>query len=375
MNRQKFNVMSHMAMVMALAIAMLLASRQAACSQTAPAKAGSAQKVYICPPCGQPCDTTLFDKPGICPKCGMKLVERTEAMAAQNAAPAKKVAILIFNGVQIIDFTGPYEMFGASGFDVYTVGETRDPVTTSMGLSVVPKYSFADAPQPDILVVPGGGVFGVQKSAPTLKWVQDITAHDERTMSVCNGAFILASAGLLDGLSATTTYGNLDRLKAAFPKINVVRDQRFVDNGKVITAAGLTAGIDGALHVISKTLGNGTAQQVALGEEYDWHPGAGFVRGKMADRLLPKIDSEFDAIGKWEVEKTAGTADRWEIVVHGKSTLGLDELADRLEKAISQSGTWARTGAGGSQQGSTLWTIKDSDGKRLVRNTEDQKHR
>src|SRR5207247_264180 len=205
---------------------------------------------------------TVFDKPGVCPQCGMPLVEQGSAAAAAHAH--KKVGILIFNGVEIIDYTGPWEVFGAADFDVYTVAASRDPVTTAMGMTVVPKYTFADAPQSDVLVVPGGGVKAASGDRATLAWVNAVTEHAQHTMSVCNGAFILAHAGLLDGLGATTTASNLDRLEETFPKIRVVYDQRFVDNGKIITTGGLSAGIDGALHVVEKMLGHGTAQQVAL---------------------------------------------------------------------------------------------------------------
>ena len=108
-------------------------------------------------------------------------------------------------------------------------------------------------------------------------------------MSVCNGAFILASAGLLDGLSATTTNGNIPRLRTQFPKINVVEDRRYVDNGKIITAAGLSAGIDGALHVVELLMGKGAAEQTALVEEYDWHGNSRFVRASLADHVLPNL--------------------------------------------------------------------------------------
>ena len=83
-----------------------------------------------------------------------------------RAAPLASVAILVFNGVEIIDFSGPYEMFGAAGYDVYTVAATKDPVTTAMGMTVVPKYTFADAPAPDVLLVPGGGVKGAATASP-----------------------------------------------------------------------------------------------------------------------------------------------------------------------------------------------------------------
>ena len=150
---------------------------------------------WVCPSCGSPCDKEVFDHPGVCPTCGMKLVEQGTEAAPYHNEPLKKVAILIFNHVEIIDFAGPYEVFGAANFDVYTVGETKDPVVTAMGLTVVPRYRFADAPQPDILVVPGGGVQDAEKNGALLAWIKDKAAHGEHTMSVCNGAFILASAG------------------------------------------------------------------------------------------------------------------------------------------------------------------------------------
>jgi transcriptional regulator GlxA family with amidase domain len=161
----------------------------------------------------------------------------------------------LFDGVEIIDFTGPWEVFGAAGFEVYTVAATRDPVTTAMGMTVVPRYTFADAPPPAVLLVPGGGVNGVEHDPASLRWVTDTSRRAELTLSVCNGAFILASAGLLDGLSATTTFHLLPKLRAGFPKVHVVSDRRYVDNGTIVTAAGLSSGIDGALHVVERMRG------------------------------------------------------------------------------------------------------------------------
>ncbi len=240
------------------------------------AAAHAQSKHWVCRPCGLPCDDAVYDQPGTCPKCGMPLVDQEAARAA--ARPRPKVAILIFDGVEIIDYTGPWEIFGAADFEVFTVAERKQPVTTAMRMTVIPGYTFADAPRPDVLVVPGGGVKAARGSAPTLKWVKETSGLAAQTMSVCNGAFILASAGLLDGLTATTTAGNVARLRAEYPGIRVIDDKRWVDNGRIVTTAGLTAGIDGALHVVSKMLGNAIAEQVALSEEYDWKPETGLVR-------------------------------------------------------------------------------------------------
>jgi putative intracellular protease/amidase len=316
-----------------LLLALALSSGAASAVEPAAAHA----KHYVCPPCAQPCDAKVHDKPGTCPLCGMKLVEQQEAAAP--APPRKKVAILIFNGVEIIDYTGPYEVFGGANYDVFTVAETRAPVTTAMGMTVVPKHAFAEAPQADVVVVPGGGVTEAQHSAPTLAWVKQQSTRVQQLMSVCNGAFILANAGLLDGLSATTTYINLEKFQAAFPKVKVVDDQRFVDNGRIITTAGLAAGIDGALHVVSKLDGLGLAQRVALAGEYDWRPRASFVRAALADRLIPQVD--VDALGDWDIASTEGSTDRWELVLEGRSALSAAQLMAQLGQGLA-AGRWTR---------------------------------
>ena len=321
-------------------VALLLAANLVA------AGADSQAKRYVCSPCGLPCDSKFFDKPGTCPSCGMPLVSEEEAKAASPAAGAvRKVAILIFDGVEIIDYTGPYEIFGAAGFDVYTVSATKDPVTTAMGMTVVPKYSFDNVPPPDVLVVPGGGVKATQANVTVLNWIKDETSRIRHTMSVCNGSFILASAGLLDGLSATTTNGNIPRMRAQFPNIKVVDDKRYVDNGKIITTAGLSAGIDGALHIVELLEGKGTAEQVALEEEYDWHANSRFVRASLADRHIPSFDLTPE-YGTWKVSSTEGGTDHWNLVLRGNSNKPAAELIDHIDTLLVTMGQWKKVNAG-----------------------------
>lgn len=325
-----------------------------------PAQSDAQAKRYVCVPCGLPCDAKFFDKPGTCPDCGMALVTEREAKAALAATPpAKKVAILVFDGAEIIDFTGPYEIFGAAGFDVYTVSVTKRPITTAMGMTVVPQYSFKDVPLPDVIVVPGGGVKAAQSNAAILHWLTKETAKVKHTMSVCNGSFILASAGLLDGLSATTTDGNIPRLRAQFPKINVVDDQRYVDNGKIITTAGLSAGIDGALHVVELLEGKGAAEQTALIEEYDWQANSKFARASLADHLIPDLSATAD-YGRWEVASTEGGTDRWELVVRGSSPKTPDELMALCEQKLGAAGKWTKVD--GWTDGTSKWTFRTKDG-------------
>ena len=181
-------------------------------------------------------------------------------------------------------------------------------------------------------------------------------------MSVCNGAFILANTGLLDGLSATTTYHNIPKLADQFPKIKVVRDQRYVDNGKIITAAGLSAGIDGALHVIARLFGTGFAQSVALGEEVDWKPTAGFARAALADHEIPQI--KLDDMGKWDVVRTEGDTHHWDLALTCHSELAASDLTSRIEDGLAK-GKWTKVGSAGkgAESHRSDWRFTGSDGK------------
>ncbi len=299
---------------------------------------------WVCPPCGGgPCDSKVFDQPGTCPVCGMALVDQSTASTRQPAA-GRRVAILLFDGAEIIDFSGPYEVFGTAGFDVYTVAATKAPITTAMGMKVVPQYSFDDAPSPSILLVPGGAVDGARHDKKTLAYITQTTAHTDVTMSVCNGAFILGTAGLLDGLSATTTYHLIAKLRAELPKTKVVSDRRFVDNGHILTTAGLSAGIDGALHVVEKVSGRGAAQAAALRAEYDWRPDGDFVRARLADRLFPDVN--LDALGAWKLDRTEGSVDHWAIAAHLTTKESAATVAARIGKLFVDQGKWTASAPG-----------------------------
>ncbi len=177
----------------------------------------------------------------------------------------KQVAILIFDGVELLDFAGPAEVFivceHGKAFNVFTVAPTKDDVRTMGGITVKPDYSLQNSPQADILIVPGGAMSNVGGGG--VKWIRRISEKAEIVMSVCMGAFLLAEAGLLDGIEATTHRWGLASLKTAAPKCRVVAGKRFVDNGKVISTAGVTAGIDGALHVVGRLRGKESARWTA----------------------------------------------------------------------------------------------------------------
>ena len=185
----------------------------------------------------------------------------------------KTVAILLFDGVELLDFAGPAEVFivadKGKSFRVVTVAESTKPLKTMGGITVTPDFTLENAPQADIVVVPGGNTSAVGKTGR--EWLKKASGEAEFTMSVCYGAFLLADAGLLDGIDATTHHWGLDGLKAAAPKCKVVTGKRFVDSGKVITTGGVTAGIDGSLHIVERVLGKDAAKWTA--EEWMEHRG------------------------------------------------------------------------------------------------------
>ncbi|MGB9180390.1 MAG: DJ-1/PfpI family protein [Pyrinomonadaceae bacterium] len=301
---------------------------------------------------------------------------------AQSAQPQQKsaqrnLAILIFDGVQIIDYTGPYETFGhvynndTAAFNIYTVSEKTNAITTSMGMSVNPKYSFENAPKPDVLLVPGGDVRGQLANPTVLKWVQDTAKDAEIVLSVCNGAFILAKANLLDGMEATTTAGLIPMLREAAPKVKVVDNRRFVDNGKIITAAGLSSGIDGALHVIEKLFGRGTAQMAALGMEYNWDPDSKFVRAALADKYM-RFNYDVKVIdGGWKPLSRAGSLDQWENKWSVMSESSATDILDSVDNTIAANKTygapsaikWTRVdNAHARSAKQSLWRFTDEKG-------------
>ena len=189
----------------------------------------------------------------------------------------RSVAILIFDDVEVLDFCGPFEVFGVAGrqeptqpFQVFTVAE-KSPVVARNGLSVNPHFTLENCPAADLLLVPGGwGTRREMHNTALVDWVRQRAATAELVLSVCTGALILGKAGLLDGLEATTHSGAIDLLGETVPKCRVTPQRRFVDNGRVITSAGISAGIDMSLHVVGRLLGTPVAEETARYMEYRW---------------------------------------------------------------------------------------------------------
>ncbi|WP_229365798.1 DJ-1/PfpI family protein [Fibrisoma montanum] len=239
---------------------------------------------YYCEPCGSACDLERHDKPGRCQHCGMPLIKRSVALIdslARNQKQVRKrnVAIFIHDGVEILDFAGPSEVFAATeGFTVYTVSLSKEPIISQGFVKIIPTYDLTDCPRPDIVVLPGGKTGPFLNNKPLIDWIKRCSEQAEVMLSVCTGAGLLAKAGLLDGKQATTFHSYIEPLQRATPKARILRDTRFVDNGQIITTAGVSAGIDGALHVVAKLKGLAAATQTARYMEYDkWKPDEGLV--------------------------------------------------------------------------------------------------
>lgn len=300
------------------------------------------KEMFVCSPCGRDCDKLVFDKSGICPHCNMALIRKTESPPEKKAAD---VAILLFDGVQIIDFTGPFEVLGQAGYKVITVAASP-AIKTNMGMSVNPDFTFANCPEANVFVIPGGDISRTRQSPEVIQWIKQFSEKSEVVMSVCNGALILADTRLLDGLTATTFYNAISELEKSFPKIKVISDQRFVDNGKFITTAGLSSGIDGALHIVEKLKGKYSAQTIALNLEYDWKPDNNYARASLADKHLNKIfegdDEGHPSISSVKLLSTSGNKDKWTVEFELTSTTTAEEIEKVIEKIIVKKVEWKK---------------------------------
>lgn len=189
------------------------------------------------------------------------------------------VGILIFNGVELLDFCGPFEVFsvtrlpnGESPFHVFTLAESR-PIVTRNGLSVNPKYTLPESPGIEVLIIPGGqGTRTEICNCKLIDWIRGQATQTELLLSVCTGALLLAEAGLLNGLDVTTHHNATDLLEKLAPASRLMEKARFVDNGRIILSGGIAAGIDMSLYVVAKLLGQEVAQATAELMEYSWNP-------------------------------------------------------------------------------------------------------
>jgi transcriptional regulator GlxA family with amidase domain len=234
------------------------------------------------------------------------------APAAPASAPGERstlqVAVVLYPGVELLDFAGPGEVLQVAGgmaasrgvraTRVFTVATTKQPIVSQGFVRVVPEFSVEDAPRPDLLVIPGGSSNRLTEDERFLRWLDEVKGS-ATTLTVCTGAFAAWKAGLLDGRAATTHYTAVERLRQVATKTTVVEGRRFVDGGKVITTAGVSAGIDGALHLVAARFGRAVADRTARYMEYHWTPEASLAKDYVY--LDPSLDERGRALQQAEL--------------------------------------------------------------------------
>ena len=195
----------------------------------------------------------------------------------------RTVGILIFGEVEVLDFCGPFEVFSVARpegvkddenrlFQVFAIAEEDKTVRCRGGLLVEPHYTVENAPPLDIVIVPGGqGTRRERHNQKLLDWVEAQNKRTELTLSVCTGALLLAERGLLDGKRATTHWGSVALMRETYPQVEMVEEVRYVDEGRIVTSAGISAGIDMSLHVVEKLHGREVAAWTARRMEYEWN--------------------------------------------------------------------------------------------------------
>ena len=196
---------------------------------------------------------------------------------------AINVGIYIYNEVEVLDFAGPFEVFSTASrvraridpdlpdlFNVFTIGEEITPVFARGGLQIVPKYNISNHPRINLLIIPGGIVADELKKENVISWIVASSNIADITASVCTGAFLLARAGVLKSKAATTHWEDINDLRSMFPDIEIKKDVRWVDEGNVVTAAGISAGIDMSLHLVARAANKDLADRTAKQMEFEW---------------------------------------------------------------------------------------------------------
>lgn len=246
-------------------------------------KLSQAQAAYYCPPCNNSYDQEAFDEPGVCIHCGMKLEQRSEEkqmeLLESQEKESKTIAFYLHEGIEILDWAGPAEVFTVAGFEVVTVSHDGKPITSQDVFEINPMYSLDNCPKVDIVAFFGGNSGKAIKNKKAIAWLKERNEEVDLVFSVCTGAFFLAKAGLLDGQIATTFHASIDALRKAAPKAEIIEDVKYVDNGRIITTAGVSSGIHGALYLVKKLMGMERAKSVADYMEYEnWTGEDGLVK-------------------------------------------------------------------------------------------------
>ena len=196
----------------------------------------------------------------------------------------KTIGIYLYNNVEVLDFAGPFEVFSTAQrlhmmnsdnpadrlFEIVTIAEQKREVIARGGLRMVPLHGIEYHPHLDVLIVPGGVVTAELDKQQVLSWLSSTAERADITASVCTGAFLLAKAGLLDGMEVTTHWEDIGELRQSFPGLVVRENVRWIDSGHIVTSAGISAGIDMSLHLVGRLAGRDHAEKTARQMEYNW---------------------------------------------------------------------------------------------------------
>lgn len=191
----------------------------------------------------------------------------------------KTLVAVLFPNFELLDLAGPLEMFGnlKDRLEVLTVAERTGEVASAQGVAVEAQQAFESCPGADWVLLPGGiGTFTEGRNPAMLGFLQRMSVGAEQVMTVCSGSGLLARAGVLDGLRATTNKAYFAQCSGEGPAVDWVKEARWVEDGKFATSSGVSAGMDMALAVIAKHFGAETAEQLALMTEYEWHRDPGW---------------------------------------------------------------------------------------------------
>jgi putative intracellular protease/amidase len=282
-----------------------------------------------------------------------------------RAAPSKRIiAVLVYDGVQVLDFAGAFEVFSRFNRDsVFLVSKDGRAVQTWRGMSVTPAYALSNSPKPDVIVIPGGNTATVSRDSVVLGWIRKALADSAYVLSVCSGSSILLRAGILDHRRATTFW----RLQESFAKegeprgVHVVTDRLVVDDGRVTTAAG--TGIEGALLVVGKLHGEAWRHLTALHMEVSPEPDLeATIRSQLADRNLPTALDAFlpdDA----ELLDYSGGRDSWNQHWRFRTGDAVSNLAPKVRAALEADSQWRTVAAQTGSPSESRWRFTGRDGK------------
>lgn len=188
------------------------------------------------------------------------------------------IGIYVYDNAEVLDFSGPFEVFSTAVRlsrqpdinNIFLIGETGRHINARAGFKVLPKFNINNHPRLSVLIIPGGFHSNELTKALVIKWISQQAMKVPITASVCTGAFLLAKAGLLQGLTCTTHWENINEFKAAFPDSPIIENTPWVDHEQVITSAGISAGIDMSLHLVEKLFSPSLAKRTARQMEYHW---------------------------------------------------------------------------------------------------------